>query len=123
MAITKDAAYRHMNTPAAKVDTGRTGLHNAAANGHVKQVEDILNNQKDIDIHKRDENGWQAIHEAVRNGNIDIVKLLTSHGADLTAKTNNGGTVMWWAKQSHSDDHEVIHFLEENSAPDYQSEF
>lgn len=38
-------------------------------------------------IHARDENGWQAIHEAARGGYTDIVKYLVELGADVTAQT------------------------------------
>ena len=122
MEIAKEDAYRHMSTPADKIDTGRTTLHEAAAQGDLHEVHGILETN-DVNIHKRDRNGWQAIHEAVRSGHIDIVKSLADKGADLGAKTNNGGTVLWWAKKSLPQDHEVVKFLEANSAPDYQSEF
>jgi len=45
------------------------------------------------------------------------VKLLVENGADFNAKTSGeGGTVLWWAKQTHGDDHPVISFLEELGA-------
>jgi ankyrin repeat protein len=51
-----------------------------------------------IDIlHSRDENGWQAIHEAVRGGHIETVKYLIDMGSDIAARTNNGASLLWWA--------------------------
>jgi len=35
---------------------------------------------------------WTPLHRAAVNGNIDIVKLLLEHGADVNAKTNDGET-------------------------------
>jgi ankyrin repeat protein len=90
MAISKTDAYRHMNSPVTKSDAGRTTLHDAAAQGNIEKVKNIIN-KSDINLHKRDANGWQAIHEAARAGSIDVVKALTDKGADLSAKTSNGG--------------------------------
>jgi ankyrin repeat protein len=39
-------------------------------------------------IHARDENGWQAIHEAARGGFLEVVKYLVVLGADITATTD-----------------------------------
>jgi len=38
-------------------------------------------------IHARDENGWQAIHEAARGGFLEVVQYLVMLGADITATT------------------------------------
>ena len=53
---------------------GRTILHVAASLGNFEEVEKILSNHNTDMLHARDENGWQPIHEAVRSGNLDIVK-------------------------------------------------
>ena len=53
---------------------GRTILHVAASTGNFLEVEKILSNHNTDMLHARDENGWQPIHEAVRSGNLDIVK-------------------------------------------------
>ena len=48
---------------------------------------------------------------------MDVVKLLVDNGADFNAKTaGGGGTVLWWAKQTHGEEHPVISFLEELGA-------
>ncbi len=39
-------------------------------------------------------------------------------GADIGAKTNEGGTVLWWAKHELKPNHEVIYYLESIGAPD-----
>jgi hypothetical protein len=64
---------------------GKTALHLAAAEGDLKSVQDILtsylsgsiggNNNDNYDIlHARDINGWQAHHEAVRGGYLDVLR-------------------------------------------------
>jgi ankyrin repeat protein len=50
------------------------------------------------------------------------VKLLVDRGADVKAKTSNGGTVLWWAKRALTEGHEVIQFLESIGAPEEGSE-
>lgn len=67
---------------------------------------------------KLDENGWQPIHESVRGGRIEVVKYLVDMGADLTAKTSNGATPLWWARRILPPDSEIIPYLESVSAPD-----
>lgn len=39
-------------------------------------------------------------------------------GADIAAKTSNGGTVLWWAKRKLEPGHDVILYLEEIGAPE-----
>ena len=57
--------------------------------------------------------------QAARGGHLEVVKLLVDNGADFNAKTaGGGGTVLWWAKQTHGEDHPVITFLEELGALD-----
>ena len=38
-------------------------------------------------INGRDDRGWMAIHYAVETGNIDIVKLLLDHKANINGST------------------------------------
>ena len=55
--------------------------------------------------------------QAARGGQLEAVKLLVENGADFNAKTaGNGGTVLWWARRTHGEDHPVIDFLEELGA-------
>lgn len=53
---------------------GRTALHEAASAGEYAEVVRLLGNQDTDMLNARDENGWQAIHEAARSGSLDIVK-------------------------------------------------
>lgn len=64
----------------------------------------------------RDENGWQAIHEAARGGFTDILELLVRHGADPSAATLSGQTPLWWARRSLYEGHGTIRYLESINA-------
>lgn len=67
---------------------------------------------------ERDDNGWQPIHEAVRNGRLDIVKFLIEHGASANDKTELPGgdrskkiLPIELALELLGPDHEVTKFL------------
>eukprot|EP00596_Hydrurales_sp_CCMP1899_P004049 CAMPEP_0119051006 /NCGR_PEP_ID=MMETSP1177-20130426/72760_1 /TAXON_ID=2985 /ORGANISM="Ochromonas sp, Strain CCMP1899" /LENGTH=474 /DNA_ID=CAMNT_0007030053 /DNA_START=344 /DNA_END=1768 /DNA_ORIENTATION=+ len=112
---------------------GKTALHLAASEGDLKAVQDIFtshlsgsiggenNDNYDI-LHARDINGWQAHHEAVRGGYLDVLRYLVDQGADLDAQTQEGGTALWWAKRIHEEGHPIITYLEEIGAPDESTE-
>lgn len=98
--------------------TGSTSAHAAAREGKVDEIQQEIKKNKAV-VNAKDENGWGPIHEAARGGHLEVVKLLIENGADFNAKTaGSGGTVLWWAKQTHGDDHPVIDFLEELGALD-----
>ena len=64
--------------------------------------------------------GWQAIHEAAREGHTHIVQLLMERGADVGAVTQNFDTVLSLARSSLDENHSLILFLEEIGAPEAQ---
>lgn len=100
-----------------------SALHAAVVEGKLKDVETAFRAE---DLHKRDRNWWQPIHEAVRSGEIDVVRFLVDKGADIHSKTLNGGSVLWWARKVLSPDHPIISYLSDLNATDegpFQSEF
>lgn len=68
-AIKERLAEREKASP-----DGRTALHVAASDADFPEVEKLLQNHNTDMLNARDENGWQAIHEAVRAGSLEIVK-------------------------------------------------
>jgi ankyrin repeat protein len=43
------------------------------------------------DVHRKDRNGWTCLHRAVREGNVDIFKVLLGAGANVTVRTTDDG--------------------------------
>ncbi len=106
------------NVHEPKRPSGRTALHDAAASGDLETIDHLLRNQNADILHARDENEWQAIHEAARAGHLESLKLLIDHGADIGAATSNGGTALWWARRSLDEGHELIQYLVDIGAPE-----
>lgn len=78
---------------------GRTQLHVACAEGSLDEVERLLKNSNTDMLNVADAHGWLPIHEAVRSGEVDLVKYLVDLGSDIGAITMNGGTPLWWVKR------------------------
>jgi prolyl 4-hydroxylase len=98
--------------------TGSTPAHLAAKEGEVRTLHEEIKKKKDI-VNAKDANGWTPLHEGARGGHLEVVKLLVENGADVSARTGeDGGTPLWWAKQTHGEDSEVVKFLEEIGALD-----
>mmetsp|Transcript_38006 Transcript_38006/g.38687 ORF Transcript_38006/g.38687 Transcript_38006/m.38687 type:complete len:547 (+) Transcript_38006:229-1869(+) len=101
------------------ISSSGTSLHHAAARGNLQRVKQIVTDMTDKTmINSKDHNLWQPIHEAVRTGNIEMVKYLIENGAELHHKTKGGGTPLWWARRELGNEHSMISFLESLGAPD-----
>jgi len=88
-------------------------VHTAARTGDLRIIKNIAI-QNPGALHEPDENGWHPIHEAVRAGHFEIVKLLVDGGADVNEMTNHGKgySLLTLAKQFHDEDHKIIDFLQ-----------
>lgn len=111
-----DPPSNHDTKSSGKFTLYQTDLHIAAAHGNLKRVKELLSSPNS-DVDARDENGWQPLHEAVHGGHLEVTKLLLAHGANISSKTNGGGTPMWWARGTFAPDHPMITFLEGLNAP------
>ena len=99
------------NSPSA-AQVARPEGHAAAAAGDVGFLKELaVGNERAL--HLMDENGWQPLHEAVRGGHIDAVRILVAHGADVNAVTNGGSGVSPYhiARRSLPESHPVTTFL------------
>lgn len=90
-------------------------LHAAAARGDTRELETLLSDN--FDINTKDQNGWQAIHEAVKFGDVGVVKFLVDHGSEVGSKTEVGGTALWWSVHQYGEDHPVTTYLRSVGAP------
>lgn len=76
----------------------------------------------DYDIWEPNSYGWTPLHMAVRTGNLELVRLLVEeHGADINAKSNWGGTPLFWSKRALSPVHRVTKYLINIDAIDEQT--
>ena len=98
-AITREEAAKLGKTLHNNKADGRTQLHVACAEGSLDEVEKLLKNSNTDMLNVADVHGWLPIHEAVRTGEVDLVKYLVDLGADISAITVNGGTPLWWAQR------------------------
>ena len=66
-------------------------IHKAAYHGELQKVRDLL--QKGANPDARDSFGGTALHAAMFQKNMEVVKVLLDHGCDLNAQgTGNGYT-------------------------------
>jgi hypothetical protein len=81
----------------ARDKDGRTMLHRASFEGHVKVVRLLL--EHDVDAMAQDKNGWTPLHHASRQGHLEVVRVLLECGADATAPNTGGWTPLNFAYQ------------------------
>lgn len=95
----------------------------AAAEGDVKALKEEITQKKEI-INKRDDNGWQPIHEAARGGHKEAIELLVNNGADVNTRTFGGvgETPLNLAKQKYGPFHPVVQYLKSLGALDVGAE-
>mmetsp|Transcript_15581 Transcript_15581/g.25974 ORF Transcript_15581/g.25974 Transcript_15581/m.25974 type:complete len:336 (-) Transcript_15581:178-1185(-) len=118
-AMMKETANELADLAAQQGDTAHEEqLRDAASRGDFDALTELLTEQHVHLIHRRDENEWQLLHEAVRSGDLKSVKLLIDMGADVSAKVLSGGAALWIAKYYLEPDHPVTNYLREIGAPD-----
>lgn len=68
-----------------------------AEEGNIEEVHRILTESKNVDINAGNKKGYTALALAIKSGNIELVKLLLSAGADPNRKNNSGQTSLFLA--------------------------
>ena len=73
----------------------------------------LLNKGAEVNVH---ENQWglTPLHVAAKNGHLDVVELLISHGADMNAEYFVGETALQIAKGKGYD--EIVSLLRKHGA-------
>ncbi|SPN98681.1 uncharacterized protein DNG_01725 [Cephalotrichum gorgonifer] len=75
-------------------DGGVTPFFAAVLNGNTGVISTMLSREGDnvVDIDKPNSHGMTALHKATEENKPDVLRILISHGADITAETPNGST-------------------------------
>lgn len=81
---------------AVSADRGNTALMDAAANGDLETVRDLIRAGADLD--RRSKNGQTALILAVGKGSVDVAAHLIEAGADHTVSDNLGMSAYAYAK-------------------------
>ena len=92
----------------ARTDSGDTPLKLAAINKHDNVVHTLLSDSQCL-VEVKGQDGYTALHFSCRDGNVDIVRTLVKHKANVNAKTDSGDTPLTIAVRHKHDD--VIHAL------------
>ncbi|CAL5409329.1 unnamed protein product [Camellia sinensis] len=76
----------------------RSLLHVAASSAHPKVVKILSAADPSVTgINSADEEGWAPLQFAASSGNVEIVEILLSSGADVNLKNNGGRTALHYA--------------------------
>ncbi|TFK30842.1 hypothetical protein FA15DRAFT_34798 [Coprinopsis marcescibilis] len=67
-----------------------SALWKACSDGDLDTVLALLNNASDVDIELKDHTGATPLIEAVKNGHVEVVKVLLSKGADTSNASSQG---------------------------------
>lgn len=104
--------------------TGSTDAHHLAMLGETDQLREVLEKNPDL-INVRDANGWTPLHEAVRQGDPELVEMLLDRGAEVNARTGGnagGGSALWLADQYHGEESELSGLIKDRDGKFYEPE-
>jgi prolyl 4-hydroxylase len=106
------APRQHSNMPSQ---------HYAAATGDLARLQEIATSGSFV-ANLKDENGWQAFHEAARAGHIEIVQFFAEdYKIDINlryGRREDGGSVLNLALEGNSDDSLIVKYLRKLGAED-----
>jgi ankyrin repeat protein len=81
---------------------------------YIKGVNDALERGANVNVRDEVKWGWTVLMTAASIGNLEIVKLLVEHGADVNLKNVKGNTALILAAQN--DNFNIVKYLVEKGA-------
>ncbi len=72
-------------------------LFNLIRSNEPRDIEDLLKNNSNIDINKKNKHGSTPLILATYSGHLKIVKILIENGADVNLRSNDKTTPLIWA--------------------------
>jgi hypothetical protein len=98
---------------------GSSSLHLAAGKGNLHVVKVLLEDGKhDHLVNVKDANGWTPLNEAIKHGDMEMIRLMVDKGADFMTRTKGEYTTLFWAKKLLGKDHEVVEYLNSLGVPE-----
>lgn len=94
-------------------------LLNAVKRNKLGQVKKLIEGNK-VNINYQDKDGNSALHEAVLNNSLDIVKYLIGSGADIELKNKKGYTALFYAVRYNAKD--IFYYLVNEAKADIYAE-
>ncbi|GLT27956.1 hypothetical protein SLA2020_029190 [Shorea laevis] len=82
---------------ALRNDDGRSLFHVAVSSARPEVVKLLSEVADESVVNSADEEGWAPIHSAASIGNVEIMEILLSKGADINLKNNGGRTALHYA--------------------------
>lgn len=79
-----------------------TRLHSASHYGDLEEVTDILQSNESVRLNSQNTSGYTPVHLAVCGGNLEVVRKLTAHGADVNLSSSGDNTPLRSAACSES---------------------
>jgi ankyrin repeat protein len=115
--------HQHEKKAIPMSPTNSSRCHRAAVRGDLETISFVAKVNQRLLI-KKDSNGWEPLHEAVRYGRFDVVKFLVANGADVNTITNfgRGWSPLRLAFTHLDDDHPVLSYLRAVGAIDHGPE-
>ena len=83
----------------SKTKNGRSCLHIAAEEGHLRICRVLLQNYN-FDVHERDDDGLAVLHNAALGGDLELFQYLIQNGSDVFSKTKDGRSCLHLAAEA-----------------------
>jgi hypothetical protein len=93
--------YTKPQTPEHPINLGNPQMRDAIQNKPMSVVKDLILANKRVDINIRSQSGNSALHRAAMEGDIDAVRILINHGANVNTRDRNGFQPVHHALRCH----------------------